>query len=143
MFWSPESCQAIRTVGRFRLPEKISLTTGGVFNSAYLITAQSGHVIWLNFKLLKMQTASIKVLKIIYKSSIKHFLNHSGCIILQIYDGAYPFDSHLLLNLKPTDNKPLIGESIRSSSNHLYVIYSIYSSSNPADQFAYMTVIIW
>ena len=91
--------------------------TGGVFNSAYLITAEFGRIIWLNFKLLKMQTASIK-----------------------IYDGAYPSPSNLLLNLKPTDNKPLIGESIRSSSNHLYVVYSIYSSSNPANQFTFMTV---
>ena len=59
-----ENCQAISTPGRFPLAgfsDGKNNKTGGVFNSAYLMTAEPGHVIWINFKIFETQAAAVKV----------------------------------------------------------------------------------
>ena len=59
-----KSCQALETVGRFsRHNEMMESTdkTNKLFNSAYLIEARPGHVIWLNFKTFETQLASVQV----------------------------------------------------------------------------------
>ena len=67
-FSMTESCQALKTAGKFI--SMLNTSAGSArqqnegnktFDSAYLITGEPGHVVWLNFKLLQTQLASVQV----------------------------------------------------------------------------------